>query len=150
MQILQEKWNETRSAGLIVNDGNATRLENGFFAVGLQLRLPCQQNDGQPWGSADSTTQLTPIIRPTAVHAFQPAWWNTDGDHASVKPPLARFCDASNQCRPGESHTPNDPDVVGEPVGPCAHRNSAGQYNPEMLVSRTEHLETGLCDHLRQ
>jgi hypothetical protein len=33
LQILEAKWNETRSAGLTVNDGNSARIENWFFAV---------------------------------------------------------------------------------------------------------------------
>lgn len=31
--MLAEKWNQTRAAGLIVNDGNPARIENWFFAV---------------------------------------------------------------------------------------------------------------------
>lgn len=33
LAILQEKWNQTRAAGLVVNDGNPARIENWFFAV---------------------------------------------------------------------------------------------------------------------
>ncbi len=33
MQKLQEKWNQTNAAGLIVNDGNSEKIENWFIAV---------------------------------------------------------------------------------------------------------------------
>jgi hypothetical protein len=33
LQILQKKWNETRDAGLTINDGNPARIENWFYAV---------------------------------------------------------------------------------------------------------------------
>ncbi|BCB83030.1 SGNH/GDSL hydrolase family protein [Phytohabitans suffuscus] len=33
LRILQKKWNETRAAGLIVNDGDPANIENWFFAV---------------------------------------------------------------------------------------------------------------------
>jgi hypothetical protein len=33
LQILASKWNETRKAGLIINNGDVSKLENWFFAV---------------------------------------------------------------------------------------------------------------------
>ncbi|WP_164583293.1 hypothetical protein [Streptomyces sp. SID10815] len=33
MQILTGKWNETRQAGMIVNNGNSAKIENWFFAL---------------------------------------------------------------------------------------------------------------------
>lgn len=33
LQILQAKWNETHRAGLTINDGDPSRIENWFFAV---------------------------------------------------------------------------------------------------------------------
>lgn len=33
LRILQEKWNQTRNAGLTINDGNPARIENWYFAV---------------------------------------------------------------------------------------------------------------------
>ncbi|MBO9555294.1 SGNH/GDSL hydrolase family protein [Cellulomonas sp.] len=33
LQILSKKWNETRAAGLTVNDGNPARIENWYYAV---------------------------------------------------------------------------------------------------------------------
>lgn len=33
LQILQQKWNETRAAGLIINNGNPARIENWYYAI---------------------------------------------------------------------------------------------------------------------
>ncbi|MFC0029775.1 hypothetical protein ACFFMM_09600 [Micromonospora chaiyaphumensis] len=65
----------------------------------------------------------------TFVAGFRAAWWTSVDDRVNVKPPTNLFCDDSNDCHPGELHTPDDPDVVGEPAGPCAHRNAAGRYD---------------------
>jgi hypothetical protein len=66
----------------------------------------------------------------TMVAGFRPSWWLNDSLRASVKPPVNQFCDASNDCHPGEKNLPDyagtgpdDPNnVVGEPAGPCAHK----------------------------
>jgi hypothetical protein len=75
----------------------------------------------------------------TMVSGFRAAWWSDgggpDGDNSGstnrwdVKPPVHQFCDASNQCEPYAEHVPNAPDVIGEPAGPCAHKDSAGRYD---------------------
>ncbi|KQR17354.1 SGNH/GDSL hydrolase family protein [Cellulomonas sp. Leaf334] len=33
LQILQEKWNQTRNAGMTINDGNPAKIENWFYAI---------------------------------------------------------------------------------------------------------------------
>ncbi|MGP4029376.1 golvesin C-terminal-like domain-containing protein [Actinomadura sp. 3N407] len=170
LQILQDKWNQTRRAGLVINDGASDRIENWFFAVwAYNSGFHPNKNDGRPWGVGWLNNPVNPnypadrlpfmefsyedaahpqdwpypekvmgfaghpielIETPgNLIHAFQPAWWLTEQDRRDVKPPLTQFCDASNQCRPGESHTPDAPEVIGEPAGPCAHKNSAGQYD---------------------
>ncbi|MCK2244617.1 MULTISPECIES: hypothetical protein [unclassified Crossiella] len=69
------------------------------------------------------------------VAGFRPAWWNGDAttgpaNRRAVKPPVNQFCDPSNQCHPERPRvTPNAPEVVGEPAGPCYHQNGAGQYD---------------------
>ncbi|MFC5821024.1 GDSL-type esterase/lipase family protein [Nonomuraea harbinensis] len=69
------------------------------------------------------------IATPTGP-GFRPAWWVSEVDRELAKPPIHHFCVADrNHCSPGGSFLPNDPDVVGEPAGPCAHRNGAGQYD---------------------
>ncbi|MFD4641330.1 hypothetical protein ACFWN2_28740 [Lentzea sp. NPDC058436] len=76
----------------------------------------------------------------TEVPFFRPATWNgIDGpasvpgtaanNRRNVKPGIYTFCNASNSCVPGGSFTPNDPDVVGEPAGPCGHKNGSGLYD---------------------
>ncbi|USX50164.1 hypothetical protein [Lentzea sp. HUAS12] len=78
----------------------------------------------------------------TEVRFFNAAWWNGDEklpdtdpksskyNRKTVKPPINTFCTpARNDCYPGVQFTPNAPEVVGEPAGPCAHKNSAGQYD---------------------
>ncbi len=65
----------------------------------------------------------------TMVHGFRAAWWSSTKDRTNVKPPVNFFCDNTNNCEPGAKYTPNDPEVIGEPAGPCAHKNPVGQYD---------------------
>ncbi|MEV0589344.1 hypothetical protein [Nonomuraea sp. NPDC050310] len=170
MQMLQDKWNETRRAGLRLNNGSADRIENWFFAAwaynsGFHPNL----GNGKPWGvgwlnnpinpryPADRTPFMEESYADAAhpqdwpypekvmgfaghpielietpgklVHNFVPAWWLTASDRYLVQPPTTLFCDASNDCVPGASYPPNAPEVIGEPAGPCGHKNSAGQYD---------------------
>ncbi|MEU4235278.1 hypothetical protein AB0F17_64350 [Nonomuraea sp. NPDC026600] len=170
LQMLQDKWNETRRAGLIVNNGTAAKLENWFFAVwAYNSGLHADPGNGQPWGLGwlnNPVNPRYPADRPpfmetsyadaahpqhwpypekvmgfaghpieliespgTLVYSHLYAWWNSTQDRYNVKPPLVQFCEAGNACYPGESHTPNDPEVIGEPAGPCAHKNANGQYD---------------------
>ena len=55
---------------------------------------------------------------------FRPAWWNSDIDRYNATPQVNQFCDASNDCEPGQKIQPTDPSVSDQPAGPCAH-----QYN---------------------
>ena len=69
----------------------------------------------------------------TLVAGYRPAWWccEVDGplNRHRVSPPHNQFCDASNDCEWGAQYLPDDPEVIGEPAGPCAHRNAAGRYD---------------------
>jgi hypothetical protein len=49
LRILQDKWNETRSAGLIANNGDAKYLENWWFAIWAYNTGFHPQAAG-PWG----------------------------------------------------------------------------------------------------
>nr|WP_166640448.1 hypothetical protein [Amycolatopsis sp. SID8362] len=170
LQILQDKWNETRRAGLRINNGTADGLENWFFAVwAYNSGFHANPGDGQPWGLGWLNNPVNPrypgdrapfmeqsyndashpqdwpypekvlgfaghpielIETPgTLVHNFRPAWWLSDADRYNVKPPVSQFCDSSNQCVPGEEFPPEADEVLGEPAGPCAHKNGAGQYD---------------------
>ncbi|MFJ2952457.1 SGNH/GDSL hydrolase family protein [Streptomyces sp. NPDC087226] len=175
LQILQRKWNETRQAGLVINNGQPQYLENWYFAIwAYNSGFYPDKGDGSPWGvgwhnnpanphyPANRSSFLDksmadaahpqdwpyqekvlgfaghPMELPEApnkyVAAYRPAWW--PGDAASspinrtlVQPPPTTFCDASNDCVPGGSYTPDAGDVVGEPAGPCAHKDAQGKYD---------------------
>jgi hypothetical protein len=168
LQLLQDKWNQTRAAGLVINNGAVDRIENWYFAV-WAYNSGFYANTGGPWGVGWLNNPINPrypvdrqpfmetsysdashpgdwsypekvmgfaghpielIETPgNLVPGFRAAWWLTDNDRANVKTPLNLFCDSSNQCYPNQKFTPNAPDVIGEPAGPCAHENSAGQYD---------------------
>ncbi len=161
LQILIDKWNQTRAAGLIVNSGNPMYLENWFYALwAYNTGLYEQGANGQPWGVGWLNNPINPLYPPnrhafldgspadaatpqqwpypervlgfaansaqflTSVDqtalgdqfnyatAFTPGWWpasdGADGiiNRATVKPPIALFCDASNNCNPTNLTTP--------------------------------------------
>ncbi|WP_219463314.1 golvesin C-terminal-like domain-containing protein [Nonomuraea rhizosphaerae] len=168
-QMLADKWNQTRRAGLIVNNGTTKGLENWFFAVWAYNSGLHQPSGSNPWGLGwlnNPVNPRYPADRPpfmetsyadsahpqdwpypekvlgfaghpieliespgTLVYSHRYAWWNSVDDRIAVKPPRTLFCTSSNDCYPNESHTPNDPEVIGEPAGPCAHKNSLGKYD---------------------
>ena len=178
LRILQDKWNQTRNAGLTINNGDVTKIENWFYAVwaynsGFYPQSAASSNDGA-WGVGWLNNPVNPkypanrapfleytyedarnpqqwpypekvmgwaghpveiLESPgTLVAGYRAAWWNGDAttgpaNRAAVKPPVTQFCTSANDCEPGAKYTPNDPDVAGEPAGPCAHRNAAGQYD---------------------
>ncbi|MFJ4094154.1 hypothetical protein ACIPYS_21445 [Kitasatospora sp. NPDC089913] len=54
MQIIAEKWNQTRGAGMVVNNGNSAKIENWFFALwaynsGFYPQAEAGNNAGK-WG----------------------------------------------------------------------------------------------------
>ncbi|MEV6304579.1 endonuclease/exonuclease/phosphatase family protein [Actinoplanes sp. NPDC051861] len=68
------------------------------------------------------------------VAGYRSAWWNggdVDGpiNRTDVKPPSTKFCDLTNDCAPGTLNVPDSPEVIGEPAGPCQHRNAAGKID---------------------
>ncbi|MCW6006751.1 transglycosylase SLT domain-containing protein [Micromonospora sp. CPCC 205371] len=182
LQILQSKWNQTRSAGLTINNGDPRYLENWFFALwAYNSGFHPDRGDGTPWGvgwlnnpanpnypaNRDPFLERTmadaarpqywpyqekvlgfaghPIELPEApnvvVAAFRPAVWNGGAvqgpiNRSNVKPPVNLFCDASNNCVPGAKIQPDDPDVAGEPAGPCANKNAAGKYDLRCWYNR--------------
>ncbi|GAA2230955.1 hypothetical protein GCM10009851_14700 [Herbiconiux moechotypicola] len=51
VQMLSEKWNTTRAAGLTINNGDSRYLENWFFAVwAYNTGFYPDKKDGSPWG----------------------------------------------------------------------------------------------------
>ncbi|GIJ79111.1 SGNH/GDSL hydrolase family protein [Micromonospora phaseoli] len=170
LQILQDKWNQTRSAGLVVNNGYPAYMENWFFAIwAYNSGFYPDKGDGSPWGVGWLNNPINPRYDPvrkpfleetyadartpqkwpypekimgwaghpveisesptTLVAGYRAAWWSSVASRAAVKPPREQFCDATNHCDPTGRYVPNDPDVIGEPAGPCAHRNAAGYYD---------------------
>ncbi|WP_411082659.1 SGNH/GDSL hydrolase family protein [Streptomyces sp. cmx-18-6] len=51
LQILADKWNVTKQAGLVVHDGDPKRLENWFFALwAYNSGFYENVNNNEPWG----------------------------------------------------------------------------------------------------
>jgi hypothetical protein len=170
LRILQEKWNETRRAGMIVNNGDPAKIENWFVAVwAYNSGFHPDMHDGQPWGvgwlnnpaNPRYNQQRAPFLEDTyddartpqkwpypekvmgwaghpielnespetLVAGYRAAWWVDVSSRRSAKPPIDLFCDRSNDCYPGSLIVPNDPEVIGEPAGPCGHENDAGLFD---------------------
>jgi hypothetical protein len=60
---------------------------------------------------------------------YRAAWWVSVEDRIHAQPPPSIACTDSNECQYGSEFPPNDPGVIGEPAGPCAHKSPAGKYN---------------------
>jgi hypothetical protein len=184
LQILQRKWNETRSAGLQVNDGDPANIENWFYAVwaynsGFHPLSEASQNNGA-WGVGWGNNPVNPNYDPerlaflaytyddarhpqdwpyqekvigfaafppdlpdgvdTLVTAYRPAWWGGSDppqNRLNAKPPRLLFCDATNNCAPGGLFPPQAPEVLGEPKGPCYHKNTSDQYDLKCWYNRS-------------
>ncbi len=61
LRILQDKWNQTRTAGIIHSDGDWRNPENWFFAVwAYNSGLHPDRGDGSPWGLGWSNNPANP------------------------------------------------------------------------------------------
>jgi hypothetical protein len=187
VKILEQKWNQTRGAGMTINNGDSAKPENWYYALwAYNTGFHDNPNNGTPWGvgwannpanprfpaNRDAFLDVTyadaahPQLWPyeekvigwaghpinsiespnVTVAGYRAAWWNggvADPNPAidrtipgsgaynrrTAQAPPQQFCDASNNCAYGTKQTPNAPDVIGEPAGPCQHKNSAGQYD---------------------
>ncbi|MEV4705295.1 hypothetical protein [Actinoplanes sp. NPDC049316] len=171
LQILQDKWNQTRAAGMTINNGDPSRIENWFYALwAYNSGFHPTTTDGSPWGvgwgnnpinpnydqqrkpfreAPYNTDAKTPQYWPyqekvigwaghpveipesedVEVAGFRAAWWSSEAARAKAKPDTKLFCDASNDCYPGQLNQPNDPDTQYEPKGPCAHQNAKGEFD---------------------
>jgi putative cell wall-binding protein len=66
VQMLGDKWNETRGAGLTINDGGSQYLENWFFAVwAYNTGLHPDKRDGSPWGVGWMNNPANPAYDPS-------------------------------------------------------------------------------------
>ena len=178
LRILQEKWNQTYTAGLRVNNADPSKIENWFYAIwaynsGFHPQSAAAQNGGAwgvgwlnnpanpkypanrapfletsyddarnpqmwpypekviGWAGHPITLMESPGVQ---VAGFRAAWWNGNSvtgpeNRKRAQPPVYLFCDASNSCTEGQRYTPSAPDVVGEPAGPCGHKDGAGRYD---------------------
>lgn len=62
LRILQDKWNQTRNAGLIANNGDPQYLENWWFAVwAYNTGFYPDPGNGEPWGVGWSNNPASPL-----------------------------------------------------------------------------------------
>lgn len=65
LQLLISKWNETRAAGLTINNGHPKYLENWFYALwAYNTGFYPNKNDGEPWGVGWLNNPINPIYEP--------------------------------------------------------------------------------------
>lgn len=65
LQILIDKWNETRAAGLTINNGHPKYLENWFFALwAYNTGFYSESSGAQPWGVGWLNNPINPIYPP--------------------------------------------------------------------------------------
>ncbi|WP_147437460.1 golvesin C-terminal-like domain-containing protein [Micromonospora musae] len=70
LQILQDKWNQTYSNGLVINNGDPTMVENWYFAAwAYNSGFYPSKGDGGPWGVGWSNNPINPRYDP-ARHPF--------------------------------------------------------------------------------
>jgi len=87
LQIISQKWNDTRAAGLVVNDGNPAYIENWFYAIwaynsGFHPESEKAANGGA-WGVGWSNNPAnpkyaqnrTPFLELGAADASRPQNW---------------------------------------------------------------------------
>jgi hypothetical protein len=69
---------------------------------------------------------------------FRPAWWVSAAARDLAQPPSYQFCAPSIDCyrdgsfhpdKPDDPATPEDESTVGQPDGPCGHRDAQGRYD---------------------
>ncbi|MFI5693707.1 SGNH/GDSL hydrolase family protein [Kribbella sp. NPDC051586] len=168
VQILEQKWNELYSHGMLVNGGDPQWIENWYLALwaynsgyhplgdpktdGTVSGLGWLNNPANPRYPQDRLPFLE-YTYSDAAHpqnwpyqekvigwaghpidtldgtGYRPAWWLTVDDRRAAQPPPKVLCTEVNECTYGATFPPNDPDVVGEPAGPCHHKSPAGLYN---------------------
>jgi hypothetical protein len=61
VQMLGDKWNETKAAGITINNGDPSSIENWFAAVwAYNTGFHPNAGDGQPWGLGWANNPQTP------------------------------------------------------------------------------------------
>ncbi|GIJ39495.1 golvesin C-terminal-like domain-containing protein [Micromonospora andamanensis] len=64
LRILQDKWNTTRNAGLIANNGDPQYIENWWFAIWAYNTGFYPQDGAQPWGVGWANNPSNPNFPP--------------------------------------------------------------------------------------
>ncbi|TPQ18436.1 hypothetical protein [Streptomyces sporangiiformans] len=114
LQILVDKWNTTRKAGLAVHDGNPNRLENWFFALwAYNSGFYENVNGNGPWGVG------------WANNPANPEW---DAGRTPFMEDRLGNEDASAAARP--QHWPYPEKVLGFAAHPPAFLESPGTMVP--------------------
>jgi hypothetical protein len=78
LDMVSEKWNQTRQGGLTINDGNAKYIENWFFAIWAYNSGYYPQQANQPWGVGWLNNPANPLWDQTRT-----AFLDGHPDHAS-------------------------------------------------------------------
>lgn len=106
LQILIEKWNETRSAGLVINDGDPQYLENWFYALwAYNTGLHPQGAAVLPWGVGWSNNPINeiypanrlPFLDGNPADAAQPQLWPYPERVLGFAAHSAQFLDSVDQ-----------------------------------------------------
>ncbi|MEG3631024.1 GDSL-type esterase/lipase family protein [Streptomyces poriticola] len=87
VNILAEKWNQTRSAGLTVNNGDPKGIENWFFALwaynsGFYPKSVAGENGGK-WGVGWANNPANPTYKPNRTPFLENAVGGDDYSHAA-------------------------------------------------------------------
>lgn len=85
VRMLAQKWNEVRNAGMKINNGDANRIENWFFAAWAYNTgfYPKTANPVEPWGVGWFNNPINPIYPSNRTpfldgkpsDAANPQWW---------------------------------------------------------------------------
>ncbi|MFD8936862.1 GDSL-type esterase/lipase family protein [Streptomyces sp. NPDC059578] len=87
VNILAEKWNQTRKDGLTVNDGGPSSIENWFFALwaynsGFYPKATAAQNGGK-WGVGWANNPANPTYKPNRTPFLESSLGEDDYSHAA-------------------------------------------------------------------
>ncbi|MGW8886437.1 SGNH/GDSL hydrolase family protein [Streptomyces sp. NPDC055749] len=87
VNILAEKWNQTRNAGLTVNNGDPKGLENWFFALwaynsGFYPQSEAGANGGK-WGVGWANNPANPTYKPNRTPFLENALGGDEYSHAA-------------------------------------------------------------------
>lgn len=87
VNILVEKWNQTRADGIIINDGNPKYIENWFAALwayntGYHLKADAGSNAGK-WGLGWTNNPANPLWKENRTPFLENAAGGDDYSHAA-------------------------------------------------------------------